>query len=139
MITIDELKTHLYLDTMHHTVDGDDRIIVSAIDAAIAEAKGYLAAFDRDKIFSAEGNERNALLVIFLKDIAVWHLVQLCNVGTDIELRRYRYDCAVRWLEQVQKGYISPDLPILDNDGDGTPDTGGIYLSGSNPKRSQHF
>ena len=48
----------------------------------------------------------------------------------------------VAWLfqlRQVQKSDIKPNLPIIDEDGDGKPDTAGEYIYGSNPKRNQHF
>ena len=110
-----------------------------AIDAALQEAYGYLGAYDRKKIFEATGSQRNALLLIFVKDIAVWHFVNLCNAGTDLQLRQDRYERAVAWLRQVQKSDIKPNLPIIDEDGDGKPDTAGEYIYGSNPKRNQHF
>lgn len=138
-ITPEELKTHLYKENVDVISREDDTIITAAIDAAIQEAWGYLGSYDRDKIFSAKGDERNPLLLIFVKDIAVWHFINLCNAGTELELRQDRYDRAVSWLRQVQKGEVTPCLPAIDNDGDGKPDTAGQYLFGSNPKRSQHF
>lgn len=94
---------------------------------------------DRKKIFEATGSQRNALLLIFVKDIAVWHFVNLCNAGTDLQLRQDRYERAVAWLRQVQKSDVKPDLPVMDEDGDGIPDTASEYIYGSNPKRNQHF
>ena len=93
------------------------------------------------KIFGTEGDERNALLLIFVKDIAVWHFINLCNAGTDLQLRQDRYERAVAWLKSVQRSEIKPNLPVMeDADGDGKPDpAAGEYIFGSNPKRSQHF
>ena len=138
-ITPEELKTHLYKENVDVISREDKTIITAAIDAAVQEAWGYLGAFDRDRIFSEKGEARNPLLLIFVKDIAVWHFINLCNAGTDLELRQDRYDRAISWLRQVQKGEVTPCLPVTDNDNDGKPDTAGQYLSGSNPKRSQHF
>lgn len=138
-ITPEELETHLYKESIE-VIDRDDvTILVAAIDAAIEEAYGYLGAYDRTKIFGAQGGSRNALLLLFIKDIAVWHFVNLCNAGTELELRQDRYDRAVSWLRQVQKGDVKPNLPIVDEDGDGKPDGAGEYLFGSNQKRKQHF
>lgn len=138
-ITTQELATHLYREEIEVISRDDDTLLLAAIDAAIAEAYGYLGAYDRDKIFAAEGAGRNALLLVFVKDIAVWHFVNLCNAGAELELRQNRYDRAVQWLRQVQKGDIKPMLPIIDEDGDGKPDGAGEYIYGSNPKRTQHF
>lgn len=138
-ITPEELKTHLYRENVDVISREDDTIITAAIDASIQEAWGYLGSYDRDRIFSAKGDGRNPLLLIFVKDIAVWHFINLCNAGTELELRQDRYDRAISWLRQVQKGEVTPCLPVIDNDGDGKPDTAGQYMFGSNPKRSQHF
>lgn len=134
-ITPEELNTHLYRENIEAISREDETVVIAAIDAAVSEAKGYLSAYDTEKIFSAEGAERNALLLIFVKDIAVWHFINLCNAGTELQLRQDRYERAVAWLRQVQKGEVTPDLPGIDTDG--KPE--GIYIYGSNPKRTQHF
>lgn len=135
-LTAEELKTHLYAENVNVISREDDTILTAAIDAATAEAKGYLAAYDREQIFVQTGNSRNALLLVFVKDIAVWHFINLCNAGTEIELRRHRYDRAIDWLKSVQKGDVSPDLPAMQDDAGAST---GIVIFGSNPKRNQHF
>ena len=97
--------------------------------------RGYLAAYDRDTIFAQEDSARNVLLLTFVKDIAIWHLINLCNAGTDRTLRQDRYERAISWLKGVMKGDITPDLPKLET----SSDNPGIISYGSNPKRSQHF
>lgn len=138
-LTPSELRTHLYRESVSAISRDDETIILAAIDAAIQEAWSYLGAYDRERIFSAEGSDRNALLLILVKDIAVWHFINLCNAGTELQLRQDRYERAVAWLRQVQKGEVKPFLPIVDKDGDGLPDGAGEYIFGSNPKRHQHF
>lgn len=140
-LTPEELQTHLYKENIATISREDDAIVAAAIDAAIEEAWGYLGAYDRKKIFGAVGDQRNALLLIFVKDIAVWHFVNLCNAGTDLQLRQDRYERAVAWLKSVQRSDTKPNLPVVeDADGDGKPDPAiGEYIFGSNPKRSQHF
>lgn len=134
-----ELATHLYQEQIDVISREDDTIVLVAIDAAISEARGYLSAYDTERIFSNEGNERDALLLLHVKDIAVWHFITLCNAGCDIELRKFRYERATAWLKEVQRGNITPDLPKVDHDGDGMPDTPAVYLHGSNPKRRNHY
>ena len=136
----EELGTHLYCENIDAIARQDETILLAAIDTAIAEAHGYLGAYDREAIFNAEDDERNALLLTFVKDIAVWHFICLSNAGTDIQLRQDRYERAIAWLKAVQKAEIKPNLPVLeDADNDGKPDGIGEYIYGSNPKRSQHF
>ena len=136
-INPEEINTHLYHDNVEVITMGDATLVTAAIDAAISEAKGYLSAFDKVAIFSAEGTDRNALLLTFVKDIAAWHLLNLCNAGSDMKLRQDRYERAIQWLTAVQKGNISPDLPVAEQT-DGSPTTPGISF-GSNLKRETHF
>lgn len=135
----EELKTHLYKANVALIDEGDPTILTAAIDGAVQEAKSYLARYDLKAIFTASGTDRNPLLLIFVKDIATWHFITLCNAGADLEFRRFRYERAVSWLRAVQKGDVTPDLPLLDDDHDGKPDAPGEYIYGSNPKRNQHF
>jgi phage gp36-like protein len=134
-----ELETHLYKESIDTIDRMDEGILTAAIDAAIQEAAGYLGAYNRERIFTATDNDRNALLLLFIKDIAVWHFINLCNAGVELELREKRYERAVAWLRQVQKGEVTPSLPRADEDKDGKPDPSTEYIYGSNPKRNQHF
>jgi len=132
-----ELKTHLYAEQIAIIQRDDETILTAAIDAAIQEAKGYLGAYDKDTIFAAAGAARNALLLIFVKDIATWHFLVLSNAGTDLEMRESRYSRAIDWLKAVQKNQVSPDLPkAVDAEG---VNTGDAIVFGSNDKRNQHF
>lgn len=135
-LTSEELKTHLYAENINIISRDDETILQAAIDAACQEAKSYLAAYDTAQIFAAVGATRNALLLIFVKDIAVWHFINLCNAGTELQLRQDRYDRAIDWLKAVQRGDVSPDLPKIVEDG---VEKNGIITFGSNPKKNQHF
>lgn len=106
-----ELHTHLRLESITAITRDDPALAESAIDGAIAEAKGYLARYDTDAIFQATGNQRNQLLLIFVKDIAAWHLINIVNPNIDLKLRKERYERAIAWLKDVQRGNVEPDLP----------------------------
>lgn len=136
-IEISELKTHLRGEQLAAISRDDDTVITSAIDGAIAEAKGYLAAYDTNLIFATSGQDRNQLLLIFIKDIAVYHFVNLSNVATGYEIRQRRYDRAIEWLKSVQKGDVVPDLPVK-TDVDGNRVINPVKF-GSNTKRDNHF
>lgn len=142
-LTIQELSTHLYGEQVEVISRGNDAVLTAAIDGAIAEIKSYLGGYDTEAIFGAEGAKRHPLLLIFAKDIAVWHFFVLANAGSDLELREKRYNDAKAWLKAVQKGDLSPDLPIKggdgSTDGSGSSKPIGIYLHGSNSKRNQHY
>jgi len=135
-VTADEITTHLGAVQIEVISDGDDTALEFAIDAAVKEAKGYLTGFDMQTELAKTDTERNSLLMLFIKDIAVWHFVNICNVNTDMQLRENRYNRAVAWLKEVQKGNVIPDLTIKLNESgvnDNLP-----YLVTSNPKRTNH-
>jgi phage gp36-like protein len=134
-LTITDLNTHLYNESVETITRGDTVIAESAIDTAIQEAKGYLSRFDVAAIFATEGTARNNLLLTFIKDIAVYHLMSLANAGFDYEKRKERYERACAWLKMVMRGEITPDLPAAPIDTAPKP----IITYGSNPKREQHF
>ena len=140
-LTTEELNTHMHDELVETITRGDDTIAQAAIDAAVAEARGYLSRFDTARIFQASGSKRNQLLLIFIKDIAVWHLCNLCNAGNDIQLRQDRYERAIDWLKAVQHGDVSPDLPGREPEGGKGYKNNpiGAIAYGSNPKRCQHF
>lgn len=135
-ITKDDLYTHLRAENAGLITRGDDALITAAIDGAIAEAAGYLGDYDTSAIFAANSNDRHALLLIFTKDIAVWHLINLCSNGTLYEVREKRYNRAVEWLKGVQKGVITPMLPKKITE---TGEPASLIHTTSNPKREQHF
>ena len=100
-LTKEDLQSHLRNELQDLITRGDDTIIAAAIDGAVAEAKGYLGRFDTERIFRAEGAERNDLLLIFIKDIATYHLINLTSPGIHYDRREKRYDRAVEWLKAV--------------------------------------
>lgn len=126
------MKTHLHQEDVDVISRGDDTLMTAAIDTAMQEAKGYLSKYNKAVIFETTGTERNALLLTFLKDIAAWHFLVICNAGSDYKIRQDRYDRAVSWLKAVQRGDISPDLPAAETDK-------GTIIFGSNEQKGQHF
>jgi len=90
-LTIQELNTHLHDEQVETITRGDETIAQAAIDAAIAEAKGYLTRFDCTRVFSASGNKRNQLLLIFVKDIHLAsHQPLQCRDGLEVPARPLR-------------------------------------------------
>lgn len=135
-IAVEELTTHLYQENIDVIARADNTIVMAAIDTATQEAKGYLSDYDREEIFSQVGSNRNALLLTLVKDMAVWHFINLSNAGVDIDIRLKRYERAIDWLKSVRRGDVTPDLPKLIDDNGKV--RGGV-IAGSNPKKTQHF
>lgn len=92
----------------------------NAESEAVEEISGYLRPkYDCDAIFAAEGDERNHLVVMYACDIALYHMSASMPQKMGSEIRKERYERAVKWLEAVQAGKIVPDLPlVLDENGE---------------------
>lgn len=103
--------------------------IANAEAEAIEEISGYLRpVYDTAAIFAATGNDRNRLIVMYTADIVLYHLTASQPQKMGSEIRKERYERAVKWLEGVQAGRIVPDLPLAGSDDD-SPGFGTSYYS----------
>lgn len=136
-ITKAELKTALYAYQIEDITEGDDTIVETAIEVAMEEIKSNLkAVYNIDEEFGA--TEKNKLLVEICKDLAVWHLIKLCNVDLIYENVKSRYDRGIAWLDKARKGQISPSLPVYTIE-PGAEDTNSKMRFGSNPKFNHQY
>lgn len=88
-LTPEELKSHMYAHIVEEITEGDEQIVLQAIEAAVEEVRSYLRPrYDTDRIFAAEGSERNALVLENTKIVTVWNLIKLSNVETIYEYGR---------------------------------------------------
>lgn len=111
-LTAEEISSHLYGEVVDEISRGDVSMMPTAISAAIEEARGYLTMlYDPVAIFAAEGADRNPILLLYVKDIAVWHYIQLSNPAVEMDLRLKRYEQAISWLGKAQSGKTNPSLP----------------------------
>lgn len=137
-LTTQEIFTHLYSETVETISGNDETMLTMAIQGAISEAKGYLHKYDVDYIFERTDDDRDPLLLIWLKDIAVWHFINIANPGVDLTIRERRYNAAISWLRGVQKGNIVTDFPVpMKKNGEDENTT--PFRFGSNPKRGNHI
>lgn len=80
---------------------------------AMEEIAGYLRPkYNTEAVFSAAGTDRNRLVVMYTCDIAIYHMAASTPQKMGMEIRKERYERAVKWLEGVQAGKIVPDLPL---------------------------
>lgn len=138
-ISTEELKSHLRDETIQAISGVDATILTMAITGAEAEAKGYLHKYDLTTLWAQVGDNRDPLLVIWLKDISVWHYINIANPGVDFTVRQTRYNAAIAWLKGVQKGDIVPDGWPLPVDADGNEENTTPFLIGSNTRRINHI
>lgn len=106
MVTPEDFNTHLYAELIAAIDRNDEAILNDAIASAEGEASGYLSRYDVDALLSAVDPDRDPTLLMYLKDMAVWHFVTLANPNTDMQLRKTRYDDAINWLKGIQSGKI---------------------------------
>ena len=136
-LTPEELKSHMYAHIVEEITEGDEQIVLQAIEAAVEEVRSYLRPrYDTDRIFAAEGSERNALVLENTKIVTVWNLIKLSNVETIYEIWKERYDRVIKYLEGVAAGTRTPSLPLL------TDEKGEVRIKmrcGYNPKFRHSF
>ena len=143
IVTVDDLKTHIYEEHIEEISRSDGSIAQQAIDRAIAQAKGYCSRFELVSLFgSATVNPTvtDYQLKGIVKDLALWHLIQLANPNIEMSRAQAAYEYAVSWLKDVQKGFVQPEGWTYHNtatDAD-TPQGNAVFAS-SNPKRSKYF
>lgn len=92
----------------------------NAVAIAVDEISSYLRPdYDVAAIFSAVGPDRNRMIVTCAVDIALYHLTAAMPQKLGSEVRKERYERAIRWLEGVQAGKIVPELPRAEADQSG--------------------
>lgn len=93
----------------------DPQIIEICEDRAVAEMRSYMnKTYDCNTIFSATGDNRHTLILMFAIDITVYHIFCQHNPYKIAKIRQDRYDRAVEWLKGVMKGDITIDgAPLL--------------------------
>lgn len=93
----------------------DAAIIEVCEDRAIAEMRSYMnKTYDCNAIFSAEGDDRHPLVLMFAIDISVYHIFCQHNPFKLSKIREERYKRAIEWLKGIMEGDITIDgAPLL--------------------------
>ena len=133
-ITEDDFKVVASEAALKAISQADETNRQNAIEEATEEVAGYLRpTYDCDRIFSATGNERNKQVVMYTADIALYNMVASMPQRMGSEVRKERYDRAIKWLEGVQAGKIVPDLPLATDENGEQTAPGGILAYGCGP------
>ena len=113
-----------------------DKNRANAEKEAIEEIAGYLRPkYDTIAIFNTGKENRNRLVVMYACDIAIYHMAASTPQKMGMEIRKERYERAIKWLEGVQAGKIVPDLPVaVDEYGEPT----GMPLVYGSQKKLKH-
>lgn len=111
--------------------------------AAQEEMEGYLRTrYDVRRIFSLEQNisNRSKIIVMYMVDIALYHLHSNITPDNVPEIRYLRYNRAKEWLQKVADSKLSPDLPEYDNQENPFENGGSqFFFGGSNDKVSERY
>lgn len=101
------------------TEDVRDRI--QAENAAMEEMASYLRGrYDVTEMFKQTGEQRNSLIVMYLTDMAIYHLYAQIEGFEVPKNRENRYKAAIAWLVDVSDGKSNPNLPEYPAEEDNT-------------------
>ena len=127
--TKEDLKNNIYNYQTDQITEGDDTIVLQALEVAEQEVRSYLVFnnkldyldgrphYDTDKIFSARGDKRNPMILNLVTTIAKWHIIDLANVDILYENAKIRYDRAIDYLKMLSKGEVTiGSLPLIEKD-----------------------
>ncbi|ROI09784.1 DUF1320 domain-containing protein [Chryseobacterium sp. H3056] len=135
-ITKEELRTVAPADFVDIVVGIDDGLVDEIIGEMTALIKTNLGAYyDTDLIFSQTGDERDATVLMYLKDLVFYKLLKRRKPGA--LLNEEEYNEAMKWLEDISTGKRRANLPTvkIDTDGDGIPDADTPFMKlGGNRK-----
>jgi hypothetical protein len=138
LLTEQDFDTHLYPELIDAIKRDDANKLTDAIKAAEAEAKSYLNLYNISQLFSAQGDNRDDMLLMYLKDLAVWHFIIIANPNINIEFHQMRYEYAIKELGKIQAGKKTPyGWPEADKP-EGSNGNSFIQV-GSNPRRETRF
>lgn len=130
-----ELKTVADINLVDKITNTDDTIIDDIIAESISIMSSYmLPRYDAQTVFAKTGDQRHRTVLKYLKDIAIYE-VYTRHTRNINEAALTRYENAMRWLEKLNKGEFSADLPVLQS-GENPPQT---LTYGSNNKYSSKF
>lgn len=110
-----------------------------AENMAEEEITAYLRprGYDIAAIFSADGDERNPLIIMRMIDIVIYHLCSNIPSRAVPKVREDRYNAAIDWLDKVNDGRLDPSLPKIPNTD--TSDSTPTIRLGSNTKYSHRW
>jgi hypothetical protein len=136
MLTRADFNTHLYPELIDAIERDDDTKLETAIKVSILLAKGYMSRFDKVMLFSASGEDRDEMLLMLLKDLAIWNFIIIANPNISVEFHRQRYEDAIKTLEKIQAGKLVPHgWPPAS-----TPEGSDTYFHvASNPRRGTSY
>lgn len=118
-INLSDYNASIHSEILDSLIRSDEAIVEICEDRAVDEMRSYLSSrYNCDTLFSAEGSDRNQLVLMMALDISIYHLFCLGNPQKLSQMRKDRYDRAIEWLKSVRRGNLLPAglTPIEDKD-----------------------
>jgi hypothetical protein len=147
LVTVSELgKTSLYPEIIDKITRGDGQAAEMQILAAESLVRSYMSKYDCNAIFGTATEPPTytgasvELIKKVVKIIASYYLARVANPNVDISLFRLDYQDAIKWLSELQKGEVNPNLPYAPDDPN-TPEneSNNDVFWDSNLKRTNKF
>ncbi len=137
-INLEDYDASIHRDILDALVREDEAIIEIVEDRAIDEMRSSLGnRYDCNKLFSTNGKDRNGLILMMALDIAIYHIFCIHNPQKLSKMRETRYERAIAWLKEVNRGRANIDgAPLLPEE---TLAKNSPYLTISNKKRQNHY
>ena len=137
-ITLEDYDASIHREILDALVRDDETIIEIIENRAVSEMRSLLNnRYDCDRLFSETGQRRNQLVLMIALDIAIYHIFCIHNPQKLSQMRKDRYDRAMAWLKEVNRGRASIDgAPLLP---DGVLADNSQFLTVSNRKRVNHY
>lgn len=122
-LTDQDYDASVHREILEAVTRDDAPLIKICEDRAVKDMRNYLhLLYDCDAIFSAQGDDRDPMLVMFCVDITVYHLFTMHNPRNMSKIREDRYNRAIAWLKAVGRGNdVAEGLPERADKEDNVP------------------
>jgi len=135
-----DYKSQIRDQRLNQMIDNDPSVLTLVESEAIATVRNKLYQwYDVANIFNKTGNDRDALVLLWCKRVALYILHgRLPNAMIPPHIAD-DYKETMDWLAEISKGNVAVDLPakVEDSDGDGTTDRPkAVFRYGGNTARS---
>ncbi len=135
-LNLEDLKKGMYGEILNVITRNADNAN-QAISDAMAEAESYLCArYDMKTEFSKTGDQRSAMVVKIVRDIALYNCYNISNPVNMPESRRNTYKDSIAYLKEVQAERASIEGLVRLA---GTSGTSSYVVFGGNKKRKNQY
>lgn len=131
-----DFTTHIYEENIDTISGDDDAKLDQAINTAMLKARRSLGRYNCDAIFATTDPTEKLKygeLITYIKDIAKYHFIALCNLQVDYEVAEKRYNAACKELKELKSGEDIDGFPLKENE------TTPAFRSGSNQRIDPYF